>query len=206
VIFTIILGCGQSQTEDSNEKTPENQEQILTFGVSVNIDDLQSLADDAGLGQEVIIERLEALAQDFVDIVTNKNSIVSTHPIGINEAKKYHNHFWSIKSPKHNARGVLIELQDILKDIGTEFLVTTIDTPKLKDAIMYNYFIAYDADVTIGGKTYNKDDRSVLVQLGKYQSNSSGKIDTIMIPGRIYDYGDLCPPNCPNKTGAVYGD
>jgi hypothetical protein len=27
-----------------------------------------------------------------------------------------------------------------------------------------------------------------------------------MIPGRIYDYGDLCPPNCPNKTGAVYGD
>jgi hypothetical protein len=27
-----------------------------------------------------------------------------------------------------------------------------------------------------------------------------------MIPDKIYDYGDLCPPNCPNKTGAVYGD
>ena len=122
-----------------------------------------------------------------------------TEKITPEKAKSLHQHYIKNKQDyiKDTTRAVFISLPKLFKTMAEKTKTgNTVDFKSFFDSLanssFYAYLGKYDENYTpLGNGKYEhpKDQATVIIQLAK--------TDGSIVNNEIYDFGSLCPPNCP---------
>jgi hypothetical protein len=118
--------------------------------------------------------------------------IPTTKPIDSALAKTYHqNHHTDGMCNGDTTCGVYLTLPEIFSGIITHFGNSTMGSTGYADAAFYAYLIRYSSGA-------NANRTSVAIQIAR----DNGAHPPTGYP-QLYNYGDLCPPKCPNTGTRV---
>jgi hypothetical protein len=122
---------------------------------------------------------------------------IDTEILDLKDAKDFHSYYNSTRNPDQSlsvdtTRAVYFTLKEILSSLAT--LYRTDSIPDLNNAALYAYLLRYSKNGSSrAGNLYYENQISVAIQLAE----DRGTADPIVHIGKIFNYGDLCPPRCP---------